>query len=131
MNVVKAIVEKQQLNHPVLWDMNCRNHENYGLKNWPVAYLVDTHGKVFWEGNPARVVNRPQAAAELHKLIEEKLKAVKATGEAAAVRRTPDRTVAQIERTSFLPMSVVVIVAALLIFGFIWKLRSKDQVKTD
>ena len=79
LNVVKAIVEKQQLNHPVLWDMNCRNHRNYGLKNWPVAYLVDIHGKVFWEGNPARVVNRPKATAELKKLIEENLRAVNTT----------------------------------------------------
>ena len=89
MNVVKAIVEKQQLNHPVLWAMNCRNHKNYGLKNWPVAYLVDTHGKVFWEGNPARVVNRPKATAELKKLIEEKLRAVKTARKTAAERRTP------------------------------------------
>ena len=83
-NVVKAMVQKQQLNHPVLWDMNCRNHRNYGLKTWPVAYLIDTHGKVFWEGNPARVVNRRKATAELKKLIEEKLRAVKTTRKAAA-----------------------------------------------
>ena len=131
MNVVKAIVEKQQLNHPVLWDMNCRNHENYGLKNWPVAYLVDTHGKVFWEGNPARVVNRPQATADLKKLIEEKLKAVKTPRNAAAQRPTPDRTVAQIEHDSFLPLTVVAIVAAILIFGFIWKRQSNGKVRTD
>jgi len=84
LDVVKAAVEKQKLKHPVLWDMNCRNHKNYGLKNWPVAYLIDTHGKVFWEGNPARVVNRPKASAELKKLIEEKLKAVKMTRKTAA-----------------------------------------------
>ena len=73
LNVVKAIVEKQKLNHPVLWDHECRNHDNYGLKNWPVAYLVDTEGKVVWEGNPARVVNRSKEAASLRRLIESKL----------------------------------------------------------
>ena len=73
LNVVKAIVEKQQLNHPVLWDLECRNHDNYGLKNWPVSYLVDTEGKVFWEGNPARFVNRLKESAAQRKLIESKL----------------------------------------------------------
>jgi hypothetical protein len=80
LNVVKEIVEKQRLNHPVLWDSKCRNHDNYGLKNWPVAYLIDTKGKVFWEGNPAQVVNRSKASASLRKLVESKL----AEGENAA-----------------------------------------------
>ncbi len=73
LNVVKEIVEKQRLNHPVLWDWKCRNHENYGLENWPVAYFVDTKGKVFWEGNPARFVNRKRDSAAMRKLIESKL----------------------------------------------------------
>ena len=73
LNVVKEIVEKQRLNHPVLWDRKCRNHDNYGLENWPVAYLVDTKGKVFWEGNPARFVNRKRDSAAMRKLIESKL----------------------------------------------------------
>ena len=73
LNVVKEIVEKQRLNHPVLWDWKCRNHDNYGLKNWPVAYLLDTKGKVFWEGNPARFVNRKRDSAAMRKLIESKL----------------------------------------------------------
>ena len=73
LSVVKGQVEKQQLNHPVLWDWKCRNHDNYGLKNWPVAYLVDTKGIVFWEGNPARVVSRAKDSAALRKLIESKL----------------------------------------------------------
>ncbi len=73
LNVVKEIVEKQRLNHPVLWDWKCRNHDNYGLENWPVAYLVDTKGKVFWEGNPARFVNRKRDSAAMRKLIESKL----------------------------------------------------------
>ena len=73
LNVVKEIVEKQRLNHPVLWDWKCRNHDNYGLENWPVAYLVDTKGKVFWEGNPARFVHRKRDSAAMRKLIESKL----------------------------------------------------------
>ena len=73
LNVVKKIVEKQRLNHPVLWDWKCRNHDNYGLKAWPVSYLIDTKGKVFWEGNPARFVNRKRGSAAMRKLIESKL----------------------------------------------------------
>ena len=88
LDVVRAIVERQHLKHPVLWDKNSRNNKNYGLKKWPVAYLIDTQGKVFWEGNPARVVNRSKAAAALRKLIEEKLKAVKTAGKAAARQKS-------------------------------------------
>lgn len=121
LNVVKEIVEKQHLNHPVLWDRNCRNHKNYGLKHWPVAYLVDVQGRVFWEGNLARVVNRRKATVELKNLIEEKLKAVKLTGKAAAplensrkaadARRTTHRKDAQREPSLFLPVIVVVIIS--------------------
>ena len=73
LEVVRKNAEKQALNHPVLWDKNCRNHRNYGLKNWPVAYLVGTDGKVFWEGNPARIVSRPDQVKTLKKTIEAQL----------------------------------------------------------
>jgi hypothetical protein len=46
------------------------------LKNWPVAYLVGTDGKVFWEGNPARVVARPEEVQALKRLIEAQLENV-------------------------------------------------------
>jgi len=72
--VVKENAEKLALKHPVLWDKDCENHRQYGLKNWPVAYLIGTDGKVFWEGNPARVVNRPEQLREFNKLIEAELK---------------------------------------------------------
>lgn len=76
MEVVKQAVEEQALNHPVLWDQNCRNHRNYGLENWPVAYLVGTDGTVFWEGNPARVVDRPDEVQKLKERIEAEMKTV-------------------------------------------------------
>ncbi len=72
--MVKKNAETLGLKHPVLWDKDCRNHRAYGLKNWPVAYLIGTDGKVFWEGNPARVVNRPKQLEEFKKLIETELK---------------------------------------------------------
>ncbi len=74
LEVVKKNAEKLCLKHPVLWDKDCRNHRQYGLKKWPVAYLIGTDGKVFWEGNPARVVNRPEHLREFRKLIEAELK---------------------------------------------------------
>ncbi len=74
LEVVKKNAVKLVLKHPVLWDKDCRNHRQYGLKNWPVAYLVGTDGKVFWEGNPARVVDRPKQLDEFNKRIEMELK---------------------------------------------------------
>ena len=73
MAIVKRSVEKQALVHPVLWDKDCRNHRQYGLKNWPVAYLIGADGKVFWEGNPAQVMERMDRLREFRKLIEAKL----------------------------------------------------------
>ena len=73
LDVVKEMVQKQNLDHPVLWDLECCNHKNYGLKNWPVAYLIDTQGKVFWEGNPARFVDRKKDSERMKQLIREEL----------------------------------------------------------
>jgi hypothetical protein len=67
----------QELNHPVLWDKGNQNHKNYGITSWPTAYLIGADGKVFWEGNPARVRFRAEDVESLKKLIEEHLKAVK------------------------------------------------------
>ena len=77
LEVVKKNAEKLGLKHPVLWDKDCRNHRQYGLKNWPVAYLIGTDGKVFWEGNPAKVVDRPERVREFRELIEAELKKIK------------------------------------------------------
>ena len=67
----------QELNHPVLWDKDNRNHKNYRIASWPSAYLIGADGKVFWEGNPARVRFRAEEVEDLKRLLEEKLKAVK------------------------------------------------------
>jgi hypothetical protein len=76
LDAVRKSVQEQALEHPVLWDAACRNHRNYGLKNWPVAYLVGTDGKVFWEGNPARIVARSREVQALRRLIEAQLETV-------------------------------------------------------
>ena len=78
LDVVTEMVSTQNLKHPVLWDLDCRNHRNYGLKNWPVAYLVDGNGKVFWEGNPARFVNRKKDSERMKNLIRSKMAESKA-----------------------------------------------------
>jgi hypothetical protein len=39
-----------------------------------VAYLIGRDGKVFWEGNPARVASRPKQLEEFKKLVEAELK---------------------------------------------------------
>lgn len=80
LEVVRNNVQKQQLKHPVLWDKGCQNHRAYGLKNWPIAYLIGADGKVFWEGNPARVVARPDQVQALRKLIEAHLSKTKSGG---------------------------------------------------
>ena len=68
--VMKKMVAKHKPKHAVLWDRDCRNNKNYGLENWPTSYLVGVDGKVFWEGNAARFVNRPKATAAMEKLFE-------------------------------------------------------------
>ncbi len=73
LEYITEMVEKQNLKHPVLWDLDCRNNGNYGVTFWPVSYLIDADGKVFWEGNFARVVNRKRDSAALRKLLEAKL----------------------------------------------------------
>ena len=52
LNKVKSSVLGQEVKHRVLWDKDCRNHQLYGVRNWPVAYLIGRDGKVIWEGRP-------------------------------------------------------------------------------
>ena len=71
--IVRASVARQDLRHYVLSDQGSRNHEAYGITAWPAAYLLGRDGRVVWEGNPARVVDRPDELAELLELIESEL----------------------------------------------------------
>lgn len=76
LETMRRSVLRQELRHPVLWDQRCRNYRNYGLRNWPVACLIGPDGKVFWEGNPARVVNRPDQLRAFKNVVEQQLKGV-------------------------------------------------------
>lgn len=71
---------KWQFQHPVLWDHGNRNHQNYGIKSWPSAWLMGPDGKVFWQGNPNRLSARPEDLQCFRSLLEEHLKKV-STGE--------------------------------------------------
>ena len=65
LNIVRRDVKKKGVKHFVLWDKNCQNTEKYGITAWPVAYLIGPDGKVVWNGNPSRVINRSRALKQL------------------------------------------------------------------
>jgi hypothetical protein len=72
-DLVRDGVAEKQTKHPVLWDKGRQNQKNYGVRAWPVSYLIDKQGRVFWEGNFARTVNRPDAAQALREKITAEL----------------------------------------------------------
>jgi len=59
--------------HPVLWDGGNRNHRNYGVTDWPTAFLIGSDGKVFWQGNPHRLRHRADEHGEFLRLLTEQL----------------------------------------------------------
>lgn len=73
LEVMRSMVESAKLKHPVLWDSDCRNTKAYGVTAWPIAYLIGRDGKVFWEGNPARWLQRENRRVRMRQLLEEKL----------------------------------------------------------
>lgn len=72
--LVRESVIKQQVPHRVLWDKDCQNTQAYEIKAWPTAYLVGRDGRVVWEGNPSRIINRKQEYKKLQELLEAQLK---------------------------------------------------------
>lgn len=73
LTIVRESVFRQKLRHFVLSDQGSRNHEAYGISAWPAAYLLGRDGRVVWEGNPNRVVDREEPLAELLDLMESEL----------------------------------------------------------
>jgi peroxiredoxin len=49
---VQAHAEEENLPFPILHDAGAEVCDAYGLKAFPVAYLIDETGKVIWEGHP-------------------------------------------------------------------------------
>ena len=58
LDKVKSSVVRQGVKHRVLWDEDCRNHRFYGVRDWPVAYLIGRDGRVIWEGRPRKAMTR-------------------------------------------------------------------------
>lgn len=77
-DVVADAVREKKTVHPVLWDDACQNTERYGVTAWPIAYLIGVDGRVIWEGNPQRVINRRKPREQLIKLMETELAKVAA-----------------------------------------------------
>ncbi|MEE3369599.1 MAG: hypothetical protein VX346_09685 [Planctomycetota bacterium] len=75
----KKSVIRQQVPQFVLWDEANRNTQNYGIKAWPIGYLIGPDGKVKWEGNPARTIRRTKPHRQLVELLESNLKQVRRT----------------------------------------------------
>lgn len=72
--LVRDSVIKQQVPHRVLWDKDCHNTQAYAITAWPTAYLIGRDGRVVWEGNPSRIINRKQEYKKLMELLEDQLK---------------------------------------------------------
>ncbi len=64
---------KAKVGHPVLWDRANANHKNYGVTEWPSAFLVGPNGAVFWQGDPMRLGGRPGERAEFRRRLAEQL----------------------------------------------------------
>ena len=64
------------LRHSVLWDEGNQNHQNYGIRSWPSVWLIAADGKVFWQGNPNHLHDRPEELQRFRSLLEEHLKKV-------------------------------------------------------
>lgn len=70
-------MEARDVHHCVLWDEGNRNHKKYGIACWPSAYLIGADGKVFWQGNPARMQARPEDVKNLRKALDDQLEAAR------------------------------------------------------
>lgn len=60
LDAVRKSVHKQGVEHFVLWDKDNQNHKAFGVRAWPVAYLVGADRKVVWEGNPNWALDPPR-----------------------------------------------------------------------
>jgi hypothetical protein len=73
------LAQQSGVRHPVLWDKDNRNHDNYGIQSWPAAFLIDASGKVFWQGNPAQAINREDERQQLQEMLKTQLEAADQT----------------------------------------------------
>jgi hypothetical protein len=64
---------KAKVAHPVLWDKGNANHKLYGVTEWPYAVLVGPDGRVFWQGDPARLRHRADDRDDIRHRLDEQL----------------------------------------------------------
>ena len=72
---------KVNIKHPVLWDRNNALHKAYGVKAWPVAFLIGADGNVFWQGNPALMRGKKNEEIAFRELLEVQLRRATAKAE--------------------------------------------------
>lgn len=47
---VRGHMKNQKMGYPVLFDCGGRMWKELGLRGYPMAFLIGSDGKVFWEG---------------------------------------------------------------------------------
>lgn len=93
LDLVRKSVQKQNLEHFVLWDQDNQNHRAYGVCAWPVAYLIGADGKVVWEGNPNWALDPPRpGCARAVDLMERELNKLHKKNASLAETSAGDRT---------------------------------------
>jgi hypothetical protein len=65
---------KAGVKHPVIWDRNNAVHKAYGVRAWPVAFLVGADGTVFWQGNPGLMRGRKDEERAFRDVLEAQLR---------------------------------------------------------
>lgn len=78
LHSTRSSVEAKDIEHLVLWDKGNQNHQRFGIHTWPRAFLIGADGRILWQGNPARIVNRPSAMMAMRDRIEQALDAARA-----------------------------------------------------
>ena len=77
LELQRRSVVRQRVPQLVLWDEANQNTRNYGVRAWPIAFLIGPDGKVKWEGNPARTIHRTDPHRQLVDLLESSLKQIR------------------------------------------------------
>jgi len=72
---------KTNIKHPVIWDRNNALHKSYGVKAWPVAFLIGADGNVFWQGHPALMRGKKDEEKAFRDLLETQLRRATAKAE--------------------------------------------------
>lgn len=72
----RRLIKGTRVTHPILWDLDGRNHQNYGVTTWPYCFLIGVDGRIVWQGNPARLESRRQEADRFRATLATELRKV-------------------------------------------------------